>query len=196
MRVAWIWAVLMVLGASTGDTQTPAAEADQKSADFRVEIVGYISAEFHSRVSQYVELRRTLEEGLPPLQLTSDPADIWRGEVSLARRIRKARGPKQGELFTPAVTQEFRRVLRLEMTGDVLRSIMGENPGEFSHHINGTYPKERPLATMPANVLAVLPQLPADVQYRFLGRTLILHDTRANVILDRIPCALACSGRR
>jgi hypothetical protein len=38
----------------------------------------------------------------------------------------------------------------------------------------------------------LLPRLPADVGYRVLGRHLILHDTRANVILGRIPDAIAC----
>jgi hypothetical protein len=28
--------------------------------------------------------------------------------------------------------------------------------------------------------------------FRFLGRDLILHDTRANVILDRISCVIEC----
>ncbi len=32
-----------------------------------------------------------------------------------------------------------------------------------------------------------------DVHYRFLGRELILLDTAANVILDRIPCAIQCT---
>jgi hypothetical protein len=79
------------------------------------------------------------------------------------------------------------------MTTEVMRAVMDENPGSFCHGINGTYPKERPLSTVPATILAVLPALPDDIQYRFLGRHLVLHDTRANVILDRIRCALACT---
>ena len=45
---------------------------------------------------------------------------------------------------------------------------------------------------MPGVILRVLPALPDGVEYRFLGNDLILHDTRANVILDRISCAIAC----
>ena len=41
-------------------------------------------------------------------------------------------------------------------------------------------------------MLNVLPRLPADVWYRFLDRDLILHDSRANVILDRIDDAIKC----
>ena len=53
-----------------------------------------------------------------------------------------------------------------------------------------SYPNEKPLSTVPRNILAALPRLPDDIQYRFLGRHLILRDTRANVILDRIPYAI------
>lgn len=186
----WMWTVLMVLCASTGFAQS--ADGRQDVPNFRVSVVAFIGADFHARMWQYLELRRTLEEGLPALIVTSDPADIMRAQRALARRIRDARPPRQGELFTPDISVEFRRVLLLEVTAGVLVSILDDNPGDFSHRINGSYPKERPLSTVPPNVLALLPELPHDIQYRFLGRNLILHDTRANVILDRIPCALDC----
>ena len=73
---------------------------------------------------------------------------------------------------------------------------MDDNPaGEFSHKINGIYPDGKPYSTvLPGTILAALPRLPDAVEYRFLGRHLILLDTRANVILDRIPCAIECEG--
>jgi hypothetical protein len=45
---------------------------------------------------------------------------------------------------------------------------------------------------VPVNILARLPRLPDDIEYRFLGRDLILLDARARVILDRIPSAIPC----
>lgn len=191
--MTWVWAILMVLFASAGYAQSPPHEAEAALPTFRVTVVGYLSDDFHTRVWAYLEFRRELEKGLPPLIVTSDPADIERAEHALATRLRTARGPRQGQLFTPAISIEFRRVLLLEMTTEAMQSIMDENPGSFSHGINGTYPKERPLSTVPPTILAVLPALPDDIQYRFLGRHLVLHDTRANVILDRIRCALACT---
>ena len=185
------WSVLIVLLASAGDAQSQGGGTNRP--DFRVHVVGYISEDFHIRVWEYFEFRRALEKGLPPLVVTSDPADIGRAERALARRLRASRASRQGQLFTPAISLEFQRVLRLEMTTEMMQTIMDENPGSFSHEINGTYPKERPLSTVPATILAMLPTLPDDIQYRFLGRHLVLHDTRANVILDRIRCALACA---
>jgi hypothetical protein len=73
--------------------------------------------------------------------------------------------------------------------------IMDENPGDLSRRINRAYPTGQPFASMPAGMLAVLPRLPDDLQYRFLGRALILIDTRTNLILDRMPCAIGCAAR-
>ena len=101
-----------------------------------------------------------------------------------------ARVLKQGEIFTPTISVEFRRILVLEMDATTWAAIMDDNPGEFSNQINGTYPEGKPLSTVPPNILAALPRLPDDIQYRFLGRHLILLDTRASVILDRIPYAI------
>ena len=45
---------------------------------------------------------------------------------------------------------------------------------------------------MPVNVLKALPKLPEnqDIDYRFVGRHLILLDTRANMIIDYLPNAI------
>jgi hypothetical protein len=76
-----------------------------------------------------------------------------------------------------------------------MAAIMDENPGDLSRRINRAYPTGQPLASMPARILAALPRLPDDLQYRFLGRALILIDTRTNLILDRMPCAIGCAAR-
>jgi hypothetical protein len=78
------------------------------------------------------------------------------------------------------------------MDANTWAAIMDDNPGELSNQINGDYPEGKPLSTVPPNILAALPRLPHDMEYRFLGRHLILLDTRASVILDRLPYAIQC----
>ena len=51
--------------------------------------------------------------------------------------------------------------------------------------------RSEPLATTPANLLANLPQLPMDVEYRIVGRHLLLRDVDANIIVDFIYNALS-----
>ena len=51
---------------------------------------------------------------------------------------------------------------------------------------------------VPPCVLAALPELPQELQYRFLGRDLLLVDIGANLIVDILPAAveIAPRGRR
>ena len=185
---------LIVLFASVGYPQAPETHQDRDTPDFRVQVWGESVADFSTRVWAYFELRRELENGLPALTTTDNPAEIRRAVRALAKRIRAARAEaREGDIFTPTIRVEFRTALLLEMNADTWAAIMDDNPGEFSHRINGSYPEGKPLSTVPANVLALLPRLPDDIQYRFLGRHLILFDARASVILDRIPYAIQCA---
>jgi hypothetical protein len=195
LRLTSLAIALIVSVASISYAQPAPTNQTTDSPDFRVQVWGYIVADFSARVWDYSELRSELEKGLPPLTVTDDPAEIRRAVRALAKRIRVARaGAKEGDMFTPTISVEFRKALILEMNPNTWAAIMDDNPGEFSNQINGTYPDEKPLSTVPPNILAALPSLPDDIQYRFLGRHLILLDTRANVILDRIPYAIQCPG--
>jgi len=194
LRHTSLVAALIVVFTSVFYAQTPPTSAGSETPVFRVQVWGYIVEDFTARVSSYYDLRRNLQKGLPVLRVTDYPAEILSTQLALAERIRVARkGARSGEIFTPSIRVEFRKVLSQEVDANTLAAIMDDNPGRFSHHINSIYREGEPFSTMPPNILAVLPRLPDDLQYRFLGRDLILLDTAANVILDRIPCAIQCT---
>jgi hypothetical protein len=191
VRHASLATVLLVLFASPSYSQTPTIDESRDIPDFSVQVWGDTAEAFSMRVRRYAELRSNLEKGLIGLTMTDDPAQIERAESALAREIRLARaGAGGGEIFTPTITAKFKNVLTLAINASTWAAIMDDNPREFSHRINGTYPKSRPLSTVPPSILARLPTLPDDIQYRFLGRHLILYDTRANLIIDHILYAL------
>lgn len=180
----------MVLLASVGYAQPGATIQNPPTPDSGLEWDSVV-AQFSARVWDYFELRSELEKGLPALIVTDDPAQIRRAVSVRAERIRLARTEaKQGDIFTPAVSAEFRKALAVEMNVDTWAAIMDDNPGDFSIRIDRTYPEGTPLSTVPPNILAALPRLPDDIQYRFVGRHLILLDMRAYVILDWIPFAI------
>jgi hypothetical protein len=173
--------------------QAPQPAKRPPTVDLSVEVVGTIVADFSAKMDAYAALRRTLEEGLPPLTVTDDPSQIRLAERLLAERIRKARaGADRGDIFTDAIRREFRRLIETATNDGTCELIADDNPGEFQYRVNGDYPKDKPLSTVPASILAVLPRLPDDVYYRFLGYDLILHDLRANIILDRIDQSIRC----
>lgn len=186
-----VWAAAAF--AQTAASQTPKPRQDPKAADFTVEVDGLIVAEFSARISAYAELRRTLEEGLPGLVVTANHNEIRRAEEALARRIRLAReGYREGNIFTPAINAAFKQLLIGVSRPGICAAILEDNPGHISYRTGRPYPRDEPLSTVPPSVLGVLPDLPDDVQYRFIEQHLILYDTRANMILDRIPNAIKC----
>lgn len=185
--------VTWLLLAALAPQRPPAAP---QAPDFRVQIWGGAAADFTARMTAYERLRTKLEEGLPRLEVTDNPIEILRAENMLATRIRAARaGARRGSIFSPPIRAAFRRALKGVVGAGICEAIRDDNPGEFEYPINGTYPKYQPVSTVPPRILETLPELPPDVYYRFLERDLVLHDTRANIILDEIPDAISCPRR-
>lgn len=153
---------------------------------------GDLATQFNAQLTAYDKLRTELEKGLPPLAVTANPGQTSDRVRALTNRIRVARGKsKQGDIFTPAIGVVFKQALLYEMDAHTFRILMDDdNPGEMLTQINGTYAIGKSLSTVPPNILAALPKLPADIEYRFVERHLILLDTRARLILDRLPYAI------
>jgi hypothetical protein len=179
----------------TATGQTP-ANPDPSQPDFAMVVQATFDSEtladFNRRVDDYVALRSRLEVGLPPLVVTTNADDIERFEHRLAERIDDARGSRRGQLFASAMEGQLKRMLGLHADAATIALIMEDGPGEIDVDINETYSKEYPLATMPPKLLLLLPDLPKDLEYRFVGRHLVLRDARANIVIDEIPFAIRC----
>ena len=188
-------AVACLALAPTGAAQTP-ANPDPTKPDFSITVQGTFdaetTAEFIRRVEDYDALRARLEDGLPPLVVTTNADEIESFEHSLADRLRHARGKRRGQLFTPTMEGQLKRMLAARADAATIAALMEDGPGEFDVDVNDTYSKKYALATMPPNLLLALPDLPKDLEYRFVGRHLILRDARANMIIDEIPYAIRC----
>jgi hypothetical protein len=172
-------------------------QARAQEADFTLQVWGDFDtatlAEFAKRVEAYDSLRRRLEVGLTPLAVTTNPDEIIQAERALAHRIREAReSARRGDILIPALQTELKKFLVLQVDEATLDLITGDNPGELRIKVNGSYPKEMPVSTVPPKLLLQLPSLPADLQFRFVGRHLILLDVRANIVVDEMPYAITC----
>jgi hypothetical protein len=152
-----------------------------------------VLADFKGRLDKYVELRKSADDTAKPMKETTEAADISEAQKSLAERIALARkGAKQGDIFTPEVAALFRRLLRPELKEKGTKEqIKDDNPGAgVPFRINAPYPDTEPLSTVPPNVLAALPALPEDMEYRFVQKHMILRDGRANLIIDYLLNAI------
>jgi hypothetical protein len=192
-RLVVLMACLASAPAAAG--QIP-ANPDPNKPDFSMTVQGTFdaetTAEFNRRVQDYDALRSRLEVGLPPLVVTRDADEIESFEHRLADRLRHARGKRRGQLFTPTMEGQLKRMLAARADAATIAALMEDGPGEFDVDVNDTYSKRYALATMPPNLLLALPDLPKDLEYRFVGRHLILRDARANMIIDEIPYAIRC----
>lgn len=168
------------------------AEAQQKvNADAQV------LQDFKARIDAYMDLHNRLEKQSPPLKETNDPGKIQQSQDALAAKLREARkDAKAGDIFTPEIRELLRRLMYPETTGregKETKEIMKEDAppaGAVTMKVNAKYPEAAPLPTVPPKMLAALPELPEDLEYRMIGRNLILRDVHANLIVDFIPNAI------
>lgn len=174
-------------------TSAPPAQAQSISKGTNTNPDAKMVADFTARVMDYVKLRDGLVSKTPPLKTTNDPAAITAAEKGVADQIRAARAAaRRGDIFTPATEAMFRRLLTRPVKGPEgleNRNAIKEDapdPKAIPFKVNATYPKDSSLSTVPPDVLLALPSLPKDkeLEYRFVGRHLLLYDAKANLIVD------------
>ena len=158
--------------------QQPKPDGPKVNAD------ALVLQDFKQRSDKYMELHKRLEKEAPPLKKADDPARIQASQQALATAIRSERaGAKQGDIFTPEIAERLRRLIYPEVVGT--KAVVLK--------VNAPYTADS-LPTVPPNVLLNLPQLPEDLEYRIIGRDLILRDVHANLIVDFIPRVIAATA--
>lgn len=183
-------AVLPLTAGITLRGETLALHPQDRQGETRVNPNARAIAEFQEEVQDYVELHRRLEATLPDLPRDATPEALDQRQRALAALIQKQRRDADpGDVFESDVRPVIRRILFAVFTGPngaaLRKTIMEENPTEaVKLVINGRYPDTFPVSTVPAQVLKALPQLPRELEYRFIGRTLILLDVQAHIIVD------------
>jgi len=146
--------------------------------------------EFSGRVQAYLKLQKTIESSLPVLKPTDLPEMIAAYQQARARKIREARpNAKPGNLFTPAACEAFRRASRAAGEGSDGPSsgpgLTSDAPAQSMRlAVNGIYPDTEPNATFSPVLLAAFPPLPAELAYRIVGRSLLVIDVKAQLIVD------------
>ncbi len=177
-------------------TARPAVEAGTQNQPVNADAKAMSG--FTAAVEEYAVLHRKIAATLPPLSKSATPQDIDRRQRELGRRIAAARkGAKAGDLFTPELQAVVRRLMERLFDNTVSRrqlreSVMDDNPSPAKVRVavNARYPDDVPLSTMPPDVLKNLPLVPKEVEYRFVGETLILLDPDAHVVVDFVTRAL------
>lgn len=153
-------------------------------------------AEFMKRVDAYVTIHKKVEATIPSLPKEATPEQIDQHQRALGRLIAQARAnAKRGDIFTPAMERIAKKLLADIFQGPGGAQMKREIFEEYEQRdirpvVNGRYPDEVPLSTVPPGVLAGLPKLPEELEYRFVGTYLILLDPHAHIIADYIERAI------
>jgi hypothetical protein len=147
---------------------------------------------FSHRLDEYVKLRKQVKSKNPAPKETKDASQIDSRKNALAGGIREARqGARQGEVFGPEISACLAELMQNHLTASAKRATEEGNPavegGGVNVEVNAAYPSEAPLSSVPPTLLQQLPKLPKELEYRFVGRTLVLYDAEASLIVDFIP---------
>jgi hypothetical protein len=152
------------------------------------------TVEFKKRVEDYLALQQKLDKSIGELPKEASPQQLDAHQRALGALIQKARpDAKVGTVFSPEmqafVKQVIGNALKGPAGGTLRASILDENPVNTPIHVNGRYPDTIPMSTMPPDILRGLPELPKELEYRFVGDRLVLLDVRAHLIVDYVEDA-------
>jgi len=189
------------------------AATKQKAAEDNANPDALVMADFQKRIDAYMAIHKDAAKGAPPQKETNDPAKIKAAQEALGAKIRATRATaKQGEILTPEIQNKFRRLMYPVVQGPAAQGTSGsakavkadvkdelkENTEERKEEggkpvvlkVNATYPPDTPLPSTPPQVLKNLPRLPEQLEYRIIGKNLIIRDVDANIIVDFVPNAI------
>ena len=172
------------------------ATSDRMSEAFQAPVnpTAKTIADYQDRVKAYLTAQRKLSSGIPTLPDKATPQQIDARQREFGKLIMAARkGLKPGDLFGADMSALIRQSLAPLFKGPngaKLRAAIFEEPHPVVPAVNVRYPDEVPLSTMPPDVMKQLPSLDPALEYRFIGRHLILLDVEAHVIIDVVSNAI------
>jgi hypothetical protein len=180
-------AAAVVTTASAGPLGLP-DDAGARPRQEQVNATGQATKAFLDRLKEYATFHNNVEKMVPALSETSDPAQISAREKALGEAmIRQRPDAKEGDFFIKEYQPILIKIIKDDFAKRPLvdrRALVQELPKNLRIAVNTVYPTTLPLATFPPKLLEKLPSLPQQLEYRIVGRHLILRDVTANVIVD------------
>jgi hypothetical protein len=150
-------------------------------------------ARLHSNVAEYMALRARVAASLPPLPAHPTWLQISSTAAALAEGLRMARQDSDARIFSDDLHRFFRELTEITLTEydvdvrELLASFAEEAlPQARRPRVNEKYDWGLG-AAMPPCLLEAYPRLPAVLQYRFVGRDLLIVDIAAGLVIDILP---------
>ncbi len=155
-------------------------------------------ARFERRISEHAELHRRVAAAFPPPRLSGDAEEIARATGALFAALKAARpAAVAGNVFDATASDVLRAaiadVIALnDYDAAIMLRTVRHAYGRQRAVVNERFPSGGPEVTWPS-ILWALPPLPPALEYRFVGRDLVLLDVDADLVVDVLPGALPLS---
>ncbi len=177
--------ILPVLGAGQGSLQQPQlTKAEKKTVK-----------NFEKAAKRYVRLRNKEAKRLPRISDEATPEQIAAYKANLLKNVQTARGgAKQGDVFSTDSAMLIRTLIKREFKGyerkEIRESVLEADTRGVPLKVNAAYPESKELVEMSPALLLTLPQLPKELRYRYIGRSLAILDRDSGLIVDFMRDAL------
>ncbi len=181
-----IWCLWVITLSALLAACAPAQSADDAA----------VVKDFQARIAKYLEIHK--QQGVAP-KPTDSPDKLADQKQQAAQKIRESRpAAKQGDIFTPQIAAYFKKRMAATLHGrdgaKIRASLRHAEPlPDIPLQVNAKYPGNLPLQSTPPTLLLNLPRLPNELQYRIVGRTLVLYDVPSNLIVDFLSGAVPAS---
>ena len=194
-RRAITTAVLLSLFSACSPTLPPTtvpAQTDPTFEPFKTSLQAYVDATQPLRKQAALDAEKVPGKDTPA---TGAEQSVRTRQNSLADALRLKLRPnaKQGDLFTPPMAAAFihqlQNVFNTPKRGLILDDLAEQNSTPASTQVPEVNARlEAP--RVPPRLMELLPPLPKQLEYDFVGRTIVLRDVDADVDVDFLPDAL------
>lgn len=193
MNIRYHAPVMVALAVAILAASSPAVVAQQPpvttpSRSGAVNEYGAATKAFRDRLQEYMTFHNNVKKMVPSLTETSSPEEIAKREAALGAMLIKQRpDAKEGDFFIEEYRPYLIKIIHEDMAERPAadrKALVVELPKDVTIGVNMVYPPQLPLATFPGKLLKALPELPKGLEYRIVGRHLILRDVTGNIIVD------------
>ena len=184
--------VSFVACSPTMQPTTVPAQPDPTFEPFKTALQTYVDQTQPFRKTAAQEAERVPGKATPD---TGAEQSVRTRQNSLADALRTKLRPnaKQGDLVTPAmaagITREIQKAFNTPKR-DLMLDELGEQNSTPANTTSPTVNQRLEAPRVPPRLMEILPPLPKQLEYDFVGRTLVLRDVEADVVVDYIPDAL------
>jgi hypothetical protein len=154
-----------------------------------------VVTEFETRAKAYAKEREKIERSLAPLSKQATPEEVAAHKSAFLKAVQGSRaGFKQGSIFTPEIAAHLKKVIAVQLNvaerKELRKEVIEAENKAVAVRVNYPYPETQEILEMPATLLQVLPQLPKQLKYRFVGPHMLLVDRENALIVDYITNAV------